>query len=102
MAVPKSALRRCRRSPWRRPVRLDLEALETRTLPAAFPAALLVADVEPNDTLDVAQSLGDITIAGHVAITGTIGGKLSGADVDWFQFTLDDAALVTVTATGNN
>jgi hypothetical protein len=97
MVILQSAPRRRRFSRSRRPYRLDWEALEPRTLPAALFLAPL-AEIEPNNTLDQAQNLGAVSSAGHLALTGTVGG----ADVDWFQFTLDAAARVTVTTTSDN
>ena len=53
--------------PWTK-ARLRLEALETRNLCAAFGpiAAQMLADAEPNDTLNVAQDLGSFDLLSSV------------------------------------
>jgi hypothetical protein len=75
---------------------LRLEVLEDRCVPTVLtgiPAPLV--EVEPNDTLLQAQSLGDLTHQPQTAVLGTIGnGPAGAADVDWYQFTLDHASTV--------
>src|SRR5207244_41998 len=69
--------------------RLDLEALETRTLPSvtSWPGLLNpVAETEPNDTLDHSQGLGDLTRTPRAEVIGSISNDLSGAGVDWYSF----------------
>lgn len=80
-------------------VRLRLEPLETRTV---LSAAAVVPEVEPNDTMDQAQSLtNDLSMVGQVAATGVIGnGTSKVADVDWYDFTLTSPAEVRLTTLG--
>lgn len=83
----------------RRSSRLLLEELESRHLPSGvgLPGLLPVPEVEPNDTLDLAQDLGDISITGQAAVVGTLAAATPGSgDVDWFQFTLSSPARVTL------
>ena len=78
---------------------LHVEELETRDLPSSGTGAglLPLVEVEPNDTLDLAQNLGDLSSAGQAAVIGNIGNGATGpTDVDWFQFTLTQAATVTL------
>ncbi len=79
--------------------RLYIEQLEQRMLPAGWPGLTNpIVEVEPNDTLDQAQSLGDLTLSGKGQVVGTIGSGATGAaDVDWYSFTLDRPASVTLT-----
>ena len=52
-------------------------------------------EAEPNDTLDVAQSLGDLSGPASAEVIGTIGNSPAGsADVDWYTFTVDRPASV--------
>jgi hypothetical protein len=85
----------------RRPaVQLNVELLEQRTLlsATAWPGLTNpVLEVEPNDTVAVAQALGDLTVSGSTQVAGTISSSVA-ADVDWYTFTLDQAAEVTVQA----
>ncbi|HLJ95345.1 MAG TPA: Ig-like domain-containing protein, partial [Gemmataceae bacterium] len=54
---------------------------------------------EPDDTLDQAQSLGDLSVAPRAEAVGTIGDGAAGpADVDWYSFQLDRAANVTLSS----
>ena len=90
---------RAPRSRCRRRVRcLRLEPLESRQLMAgspALPGTTVLLEAEPNDTLDVAQSLGDLSGAASSEVIGTIGNSPAGqADVDWYEFTLDRPASV--------
>ena len=87
---------RVRPSWWLR-VRLRVEPLEKRE----NPSTLAFNDLEPNDTLDAAQSVGILSEANVVAVRGTIGsGTRETTDVDWYSFSLDRAATVALTATG--
>ena len=56
---------------------LSIEGLEARQLPAmVVPVAIgVVQEAEPNDTADVAQSLGNLDMngVGSLAVSGTIG-----------------------------
>lgn len=102
--------RRKRRPRYPRPtVRLHVETLEPRSLPAAPSwAGLLhpVAAAEPNDTLDRAQDLGQISLTSRAEVVGTIGqGAAGAADVDWYQFELTaptDVHLATLDAQGGS
>jgi hypothetical protein len=81
-----------------RPRGLSLEFLEPRTLPtnnALAPGPIL--EMEPNDTIDQAQSLGNLNTPGRAEIDGTIGRGSSGrSDVDWYEFSLDHASAISV------
>jgi len=81
-------------------VRLSLETLEPRTLPAnnSLTAGLApILETEPNDTIDQAQSLGNLNTQGQVTVDGTIGRGTSGAaDIDWYRFTLQNASAVSL------
>ena len=69
---------RVRPSRWLR-VRLRVEPLEKRE----NPSTLAFNDLEPNDTLDLAQSVGILSEANVVAVRGTIGsGTRETTDVD--------------------
>jgi methionine-rich copper-binding protein CopC len=76
-----------------RPARrtFQVESLEARCQPSV---ATAVVDLEPNDSADRAQDLGAIAANISVAVPGTLGP----ADVDWFAFTLDEPAAVSVTS----
>ncbi len=88
----RGAPQRSRRS---RPTRLNLEELETRTVPCALDPFVAV---EPDDTALSALYLGDLALQ-CVAATGTIGDSGPG-DVDWFVFELSQAARVNLRAAG--
>jgi hypothetical protein len=76
---------------------LRVEQLEPRQLLSVSP--LLIVETENNDTLDIAQNLGNLNTAGLIDFQGTIGNSPVGAaDVDWTSFTLTEAAKVTLTA----
>ena len=81
---------------------LCLEALESRDLLSAVPSPSLplrLTEVEPNDTINLAQPLGDLSTTSAVQVQGAIGNSPAGAaDVDWYSFTLDQPAAVTFTA----
>src|SRR5262245_13390208 len=100
--VVKLRRHRSRRRPNRKqaPVRLGLEALEIRFLPAATTWPGLsnpVAEVEPNDTLARAQDLGDFTTQRLAEIVGKVGnGPAGAADMDWYRFTLDAPAYIHI------
>src|SRR6185312_8418100 len=78
------------------------ESLERRQVPAllGIPAAVTpVLEAEPNDTVDLAQPLGDLSISPMAGAQGTIGdGPAGAADVDWYHFALDAPASVTLVA----
>ena len=82
-----------------------LEFLERRQVLAllSFPAGLNpVSEVQPNETVDRAQTLGDLSVSPVVGATGTIGnGPAGAADVAWYHFTIDAPASVTLTAGTN-
>jgi hypothetical protein len=84
---------------------LRLETLEPRTLPTTstifgLPSAVL--ETEPNNTIDQAQSLGDLSILHQVRVGGTIGAEtIEAGDVDWYRFTLDRPSAVTLATSGN-
>lgn len=81
----------------RLPPVLCIEHLEVRGLLSATPladAAVVIAEAEPNDTLDKANELG---LLSRTLVTGTIDPQ--GADVDWFAFTLSEPSDVTLSAT---
>jgi hypothetical protein len=96
MPLPFRAHRRRFASPPARRARLTLEMLESRLVPSAGPA-----------TLDQAAPLvlnwsGPVGGPAHVGLqtAGTVGnGSGPTADVDWYTFTLDRAAAVTLSAT---
>jgi hypothetical protein len=75
---------------------LSLEPLESRTLLTGFSGPLAL-EVEPNDTIERAQDLGDLNAGRQRAVSGTIGRGGSGAaDVDWYRFSLDRPSVITV------
>lgn len=84
----------------RHALRPHLEALESRTLPMTHGltgAFTTVLESEPNDTIDQAQSLGDLSSLQQIQVDGTVGRGASGdADVDWYRFTLDRPSVLTV------
>lgn len=95
--------RRRRRPKPRGVVRLGLEALELRQLPAGNPLLpnLAQAEITANDTLDAALDLGVLAPPRIVFGEGWIGDSRSGnADVDWYQFTLSQSARVILGASG--
>src|SRR3954470_15170149 len=94
-AVSKPRRRRARG--WHRLANgLKAEALEPRLLPAAltFPAGIIpLSEAEPNDTVDVAQDLGDLSVMPAAGASGRVGdGPAAAADVDWYHFDLDRPA----------
>jgi methionine-rich copper-binding protein CopC len=89
--------RRLRRSA--RPRRLYFEELEPRDVPAvtSWPGLTHpVVEAEGNDTLNLANDLG--SASGRLEAVGTVGtGAAGAADVDWYKFTLTQAATVRLT-----
>jgi hypothetical protein len=92
-----------RRVPRRRPVHaacFRLESLEGRSLLSASGSSSLgtaQVQLEPAETLDQAQLLGDLTTEPQLGAVGTIGNGPDGAaDVAWFSFTLDGPEHVQV------
>jgi hypothetical protein len=81
-------------------IRLHLEALEVRSLPSCttWPGFLHpVCEVEPNDTLDKAQELGNLSTKPPAEVVGTIGNGTAGAaDQDFYKFELDRASNVNL------
>src|SRR5262249_19175985 len=101
MVVTQAQRRLTRRRGRRFAFNLDLETLETRSLPSvtSWPGLLHpVAETGANDTLDRAQSLGDLTTSPRAEVVGSITNGPAGADVDWYTFQLDRAASVTLTS----
>ena len=92
MKRPAQLPRRLTRS---RRARLRLELLESRDTPTVF------LEIDPNDTLDIAQALGELGTQGSVEVLGHVGGYSGPADVDWYGFTLDHTAAVVFTVGGN-
>src|SRR5690348_6209448 len=78
--------------------RLNLEPLENRTVPSvSWPGFLNpVAEAEPNDTLDQAQGLGDLTKTPRAEVVGTISNGVGGGGADWYSFQLDRASVVSI------
>ena len=95
------APQRRRRRP-RQALQFRLESLELRQLLATSPltaSSVSLVEMEPNDTVDVAQKVGDLSESPSVQVLGTIGNSPAGAaDVDWYEFTLDRPAQVVLTA----
>ena len=67
---------------------------------AGSPALLVtppLLEAEPNDTLDVAQNLGDLSGPASSSVIGRIGDSPAGpADVNWYEFTLASPASVQI------
>jgi methionine-rich copper-binding protein CopC len=82
---------------------LTADRLEPRQLLAGLTIPALVSVIQearPSDTLDLAQSLGDLSTspAGSAAAAGVIGRWADdGSEVDWYSFTLDSPASVSLT-----
>jgi hypothetical protein len=78
---------------------LRVELLEQRSLLSAAPVwpglTSPALEVEPNDTALAAQPLGDLTGSAPAQIAGTV---RTVGDVDWYSFTVDQAAEITVQA----
>jgi hypothetical protein len=80
-----------------------VESLESRSLLSATPglARSLTGTADPADTLNAATALGDLSTVPSVRVDAAIGDSPAGAaDVDWYAFTLDRPATVTLAATG--
>src|SRR5262245_47891853 len=86
---------RCR-GPRRRSARVrpSFEALEGRNLLSGPATALTPLEARPDDTLNAAADLGALTPGSPVRSDGIIGDSPAGAaDVDWYQFTVDQQPL---------
>src|SRR5262245_7791454 len=85
-----------------RPPGLRVELLEGRDLPSAgtWPGFLQpLFETEPNDTLDRAQNVGNLSASPRAEVVGETGGEPGRAnDVDWYCFSLGQAARVHLTA----
>lgn len=72
-----------------------LESLEWRELLSLPGAAAVVQDVEPNDTVALAQPLGDVAATPSILVSGWVGNGTAGrSDVDMFQFHLDQPTRI--------
>jgi hypothetical protein len=83
---------------------LQIEPLESRSLPSTAPVPVLTftGANQPGGTLDAAAALGDLSTVPSVEVEAAIGNSPgSAADVDWYAFTLDSPATVTLAATGD-
>ena len=82
--------------------RLGVEPLEVRNLLTAILTTgpgVLMSEAGPNDTLDSAQDVGNLGVMPGVVVAGLIGdGPAGPADVDWYRFTLDRPASVSLSA----
>lgn len=82
--------------------RSAVESLEIRNLlsASAWPGLLNPqAEVESNDTLDVAQNLGRVGRDQNAEVIGSLGaGTARTTDVDWYRFTVDATSRVQLTA----
>jgi hypothetical protein len=80
---------------------LHVESLEARRLlstAATLDLSFLGANL-PGNTLDHAAVIGDLSTVPSVRVNAAIGDSPAGtADVDWYAFTLDHAATVTLAA----
>ncbi len=93
MQLCRKARRGARRP--RGSVRLYVEPLETRSLLSGNSMALLAP--VPHETLDQAAILGTLNAGGTLQTAGAIGqGPDGAADVDWYQFTLNQPLEVTL------
>ena len=100
MTTRRRTVRRSRAS-----YRPFLEQLETRDLPSASGAVLLssVPEIEPNDTLNLAQQLGALNNSAATPVSGQIGnGPAGAADVDWFTFSVAAPTHVHLSATADD
>jgi methionine-rich copper-binding protein CopC len=62
-------------------------------------SSVSLVDVQSNSTVDVAQQVGDLSAVPSVQVLGTIGNSSAGAaEVDWYEFTLDQPAEVVLLA----
>ncbi len=79
-----------------------VEQLDDRRMMSVFGGSP-VLEIEPNDTLDVAQQLGNPSLSSRVAILGTVGNGAAGrADVDWYVFQLESTARVALGIAGTD
>ncbi len=92
--------RRCRRLRTR--FRPHLEILERRQLLSNYTGSIayqLFTEVDPNDTLDLAQNVSTLSQTTPIRVTGTIGGPPGEvADADWYRFVLATPSKVCLTA----
>ncbi|MEJ7638485.1 MAG: hypothetical protein WKF75_11055, partial [Singulisphaera sp.] len=83
-------------------LRLGVEPLEVRNLLTATlttGAGVLMSEAGPNDTLNSAQDVGNLGVTPRVVVAGLIGdGPAGPADVDWYSFTLDRPASLSLSA----
>ncbi len=80
---------------------MTAESLEVRNLLSASWPGLLdpILEAEPNNTLDVAQDVGNVGRGDAAEFVGRIGeGNGFATDVDWYSFTLATAGRVQLTA----
>src|SRR5262249_42696818 len=82
---------------------LHVESLEARRLlsTAATLDLSFLGTNHPGNTLNQAAAIGDLSTVPSVRVNAAIGDSPAGAtDVDWYAFTLDRAATVTLAAGG--
>jgi hypothetical protein len=104
MRLPLSRPRGGHRHPFRAGAHPRVECLESRSLLSAAPAAplTLTGARQPGSTVDAATALGDLSAVPAVRVDAAIGDSPAGAaDVDWYAFTLDRPATVTLAAAGD-
>lgn len=86
----------------RQAAQFRLEPLELRHLMTIGPlpsGAPSLIELEPNGTVDLAQSVGDLNVIPSLKLSGKIGNSGDGpADVDWYEFTLDGPSRVVFLA----
>ncbi|HEX5273408.1 MAG TPA: hypothetical protein VFW33_23085, partial [Gemmataceae bacterium] len=93
MRLPLPRPRGAPRRPFRAGAHLRVEPLESRSLLSAAGAS------HPGNTLDAAAALGDLSAVSSVQVRAAIGDSPAGAaEVDWYAFTLDRPATVTLAA----
>ncbi len=103
MRLPLTRHRGRRRRPAGPHTCLQVESLESRSLPSAASALPLALSgvADPGDTLNAAAILGDLSTSRPVVVSAAIGDSAAGAaDVDWYAFTLDRPATVALSAAG--
>ncbi len=87
----------------RRCFRPGVEQLDVRCLMSAGVGPIVLLETEPNDTVDVAQNLGNLGRGGHVDVLGVVGNAATGgADVDWYRFTVGIASHVNLAIAGRD
>jgi hypothetical protein len=101
MSIRLFAPRRARPHRRRPSCRPGLEQLETRNL---LSGPTPIPEVEPNDSLNLAQSIGALDNTTAIPIVARIGNGAAGAaDVDWYSFTLSGpGGHVHISATAND